>query len=292
MASGEKKRKSLGSTNRDSSRRKSTPARRRTGGPTSDDDFHPPTSSTFEIPVSQLNGLVDVDENGVVADEEFTPAEQLELTRERAANGASSLGPRRPKRQPRGLSWKGPLSVLALALSGGYAAWYRQEKLAVGYCGVGREALQVIPTGLDVPDWARILVEPECELCPQHAYCSGSLETHCEADFVLKPHPLSVAGLVPLPPTCEPNGEKVRRVKAVANRAVDELRDRRAKWECGELSSDTALPVTAEVDAEDLKKVVGEKRKKGMSEAEFEELWGAAIGEIEGRDEVVTVVDG
>lgn len=292
LASGEKKRKSLGSTSRDPSRRKSTPARRRTDGPTSDDDFHPPTSSTFEIPVSQLNGLTDVDENGVVADEEFTPEEQLELTRERAAHGASALGPRRPKPQSRGFGWKKYLSVLALASLGGYAALYRQEKLAVGYCGVGREAQQLIYSGLSVPDWARVLVKPECELCPQHAYCSGNLETHCEADFVLKPHPLSLAGVVPLPPTCEPDGEKVHRVKAVVHRAVEELRDRRAKWECGELSSDTGLPVTAEVDAEELRKVVGEKRRKGMSEAEFEELWGAAIGEIEKRDEVVTVADG
>jgi hypothetical protein len=29
-----------------------------------------------------------------------------------------------------------------------------------------------------------------------------------------------------------------------------------------------------------------------MSEAEFEELWGGAIGEIKARDEVVSAADG
>lgn len=293
--SSEKKRKSLGSssTTRELGKRKSTPSRRRTEERNLDDDIHPPTSSTFEIPVSELNGLRDVDENGVVMDEEFTPEEQLELIRERSVNGINALGPRRPKRQQsRGFSWKGPLWVAGLTLLGGYGAWYRQEKVAVGYCGVGRDATSVIPTGVNVPDWVRIMAEPECEPCPQHAYCLGDMEVHCEHDFVLKPHPLSVGGLVPLPPTCEPDGEKVRRVKAVADRAVEELRERRAKFECGDLPSEAGGKPTVEIDAEDLKKEVSKKRRRGMSEAEFEELWSGAIGEIEGREEVIKVGDG
>ena len=96
-----------------------------------------------------------------------------------------------------------------------------------------------------------------------------------------------------MPPTCEPDGEKVRRVKAVADRAVEELRERRAKFECGDLTDSAGLPeATVEIDAEDLKKEVSKKRRKGMSEAEFEELWGGAIGEIQGRDEVVSGIDG
>ena len=230
-ASGERTRKSLGMG---STPRKSSSSRRRTDLPKAEDGIHPPTSATFEIPVSELPGMKDVDENGVEASEEFTPEAQLELTREQAANGANALVPRRPKRrQAGGMGKAGPIWVILLTLLGGYATWYRQEKLAVGYCGVGRDATQIIPAGVEVPDWVKTLAEPQCELCPQHAYCTENLETHCEADFVLKPHPLSLGGLVPLTPTCEPDGEKVRRVKAVADRAVEELRERRAKWECG-----------------------------------------------------------
>lgn len=279
-----------------SSGRKSMSSSRKSIAPRqqADDGIHPPTSATFEIPVSTLNGMKDVDENGVEASEEFTPEEQLEMVRDVATNGQSAVGPLRPKRNPsRGISKKGPLSVALLALFGGYAAWYRQEKVAVGYCGVGRDVTQVIPVGVEVPEWARVLAEPQCEPCPQHAYCSGNMAVECELDFVRTPHPLSLGGLVPLPPTCEPDGEKARKVKAVADRAVEQLRERRAKFECGELTNEAGHPEpTVEIDAVELKKEVSKKRRKGMGEAEFEELWAGAIGEIEGRDEVVSVIDG
>lgn len=282
-------RKSLGTS---STKRKGSSTRRRTDGPKVEDGFHPPTSATFEIPVRDLPGMKDVDENGVEASEEFTSEAQLELTHEQATDGA--LGPRRPKRkQTGGVGKSGPVWVVLLTLLGGYATWYRQEKVAVGYCGVGRDATQIVPAGVEVPDWVKTLAEPQCEPCPQHAYCYDNLETRCEPDFVLKPHPLSLGGLIPLTPTCEPDGEKVRRVKAVADRAVEELRERRAKWECGDLVDEAGVPEpTVEIDSEELKKEVSKKRRRGMGEAEFEELWAGAIGEIEGREEVVSAAHG
>jgi hypothetical protein len=288
--SGERKRKSL----EVSARKSSSTTRRRTDLPKAEDGIHPPTSATFEIPVSELNGLKDVDENGVEASEEFTLEEQLDLVREHSVNGLNAVGPRRPKRQAsRGIQKSGPIWLAVVTLLSGYATWYRQEKVAVGYCGVGRDAREIIPAGVQVPDWVKILAEPQCEPCPQHAYCSHNLETICEADFVLKPHPLSLGGLIPFTPTCEPDGEKVRKVKAVADRAVEELRERRAKWECGDLTDQTGVPeLTVEIDAEDLKKEVSKKRRKGMGEAEFEDLWAGAIGEIRGRDEVASGADG
>lgn len=291
-ASGERKRKSLGVSS--SSRKSISTSRKKTSTePKADDGFHPPTSSTFEIPVSELNSLKDVDENGVEASEEFTPEEQLELVQERAVNGVDALGPRRPKRQGQKFNKTTPIWVALFTLLGGYATWYRQEKVAVGYCGVGRNANEVVPANMDVPDWVRIAVEPQCEPCPQHAYCLSNLATECESDFVLKPHPLSIWGLVPLPPTCEPDGEKVRKVKQVVDKAVLELRERRAKWECGDLTDEAGAPEpTVEIDVEELKKEVSQKRSKRMAEDEFEDLWANAIGELKDRDEVVSGTDG
>ena len=288
--SGESKRKSLGVTPRKSS----SSLRRRTDVPKADDGIHPPTSATFEIPVRELNGLTDVDANGVEASEEFTPEEQLELVRDRSVNGLNAVGPRRPKRQSsRGVNKSGPIWLAVLTLLGGYATWYRQEKVAVGYCGVGRDAREIIPASVQVPDWVKLLAEPQCEPCPQHAYCSTNLDTKCEADFVLKPHPLSLGGLLPFTPTCEADGEKVRKVKAVVDRAVEELRERRAKWECGDLTDEAGVPEpTVEIDEVELKKEVSKKRRKGMGEAEFEDLWAGAIGEIKERDEVISGTDG
>lgn len=291
LSSGERTRKSLESSSKDLTRRKSGSTRRRTDGPQVKETRS--ASSSFEIPVAALKDE-DIDENGVKVGEEFTPEEQLELVQEVSANGKNAIVPRQ-KKKSRSASKKYPLWATAITIFGGYAAWYRQEKVAVGYCGVGRPVTQILPDSIDVhiPDSIKTILEPQCEICPQHAYCSADLETHCEADFVLKPHPLSLFGAVPLPPTCEPDGEKARRVKAVADRAVEELRERRAKFECGELTDDAGHHnVPVEIDAEELKKEVSKKRRKGMGEAEFEELWAGAIGEIEGRDEVVSGDDG
>src|SRR5204862_897510 len=87
-ASGEKRRKSAGPGVKDSMKGKSSSAmRRRTDFPAmhaqADDHIHPPSSKTFEIPVSQLKSLPSAKAtngvNGVEAGEEFTPEEQREL---------------------------------------------------------------------------------------------------------------------------------------------------------------------------------------------------------------------
>lgn len=283
----ESRRKSSGVT---SSRRKSTSRRRTDGAP-----FEGSTSRTFELPVSKLNGLTNGEDDGVEAGEEFTPEEQMELVRERSAKGVNAIVPR-PKKKTKS-TFKAPFGAVFLALLGGYAAWYRQEKVAVGYCGVGREAHPLdqgaLTSKVDVPDWTLELIEPQCQPCPQHAYCYKDLRTNCEVDFLLKHHPLSLNGLLPIAPTCEPDGEKVRKIQAVADRAIEELRERRADWECGSLTDKDGAPApTVEIDAQDLKESVSKKRRRGMSEAEFEELWTGALGEIKGREEVESNIDG
>ncbi len=294
--SAEKGRKSLGGSGE---RRKSSSRRRRTDGVSSEnsrvkqeDGIVVPTSETFDLPVARLHKRkAEVD--GIEAGEEFTPDEQLELALERATGGHTDLVPLRKKKTLRSssrVSKSGPWAII-LTLLTGYAAWWRHEKVEVGYCGLERPSSMAL-RNLQLPDWASVL-QPECEPCPQHAYCYTGFEARCEPDFVLKAHPLALGGIVPLPPTCEPDGEKVRRVKAVADRAVEELRERRAKWECGDLVDETGKEVPAvEIGEANLKKEVGKKRRRGMGEAEFEELWKGAIGEIVARDEVVSGIDG
>lgn len=257
-----------------------------------DDGVVVPSSKTFEMPVARLPQYGHNNGDSLEPGEEFTPEEQQELAKVEQTEGRRDLvAPRRPRRQQRstGVARIAPWAV-SLAMLGGLATVWRQEKLEVGYCGVGRQSTSL--AGVELPDWASLL-QPQCEPCPQHAYCYGRLETVCEPDFILKPHPLTMGGLIPLPPTCEPDGEKARRVKAVADRAVEELRERNAKWECGELLDESGKQVpSVELDEQELKQEMANKRRKGMSQEEFEDLWKGAIGEILGRDEVVTGVDG
>ncbi|CAK7229427.1 inner nuclear membrane protein enriched at telomere/subtelomere region [Sporothrix bragantina] len=246
--------------------------------------------------------------------EEFTPEEQLELTQEEAVQRQqhSSSGRRTAKnskavvrRRSVASALATPLWVLLLTLFGIYAAWYRQEKRAVGFCGVGRLAVPLLSEQIEklewLPDWVRdieipanlqVFVEPQCEPCPSHAFCYSDFTVRCENGYIEKQHPLSLGGLVPLPPTCEPDGERARRVKAVADKAIEELRDRRAKWECGDLvDEDGQVPDDPAIDVPVLKEVISEKRSKKMSKEEFDDLWTAAIGDIESRDEVESEPD-
>ncbi|KAL7950701.1 Man1-Src1p-C-terminal domain-containing protein [Trichoderma barbatum] len=227
----------------------------------------------------------------VDAGEEFTPDAQLELE-EAARRGETTVVPRRHSKPARKTNLKTPFFVLFVSLLGVYLAWYRQEKIAVGYCGLGRPATEIIPPDVAVPDFIVPFVEPQCEPCPSHAYCYEDFSVRCHSDFVIKPHPLSFGGLVPFPPTCEPDGEKARRVQAVADRAIEELRQRRAKYECGELVDESGAKVESPaIGEEELKSTVSRKRNKRLNSDEFEDLWVAAIGEITTREEVIVEIE-
>ena len=299
LGPGEVRRKSAGATGE---RRKSSTQRRRTVEPghtglalvKQEGDVRVPSSKTFEVPLARLKGkaveqrTMNLDEPG----EEFTPEEQLELVLERAANGEVDILPSRRKKRAepsRGLA-RSAFWLITTTLLAGYAAWWRREKIDIGYCGIGKPSTAL--SSPDMPEWVSVF-EPQCEPCPQHAYCYSPMEARCEPNYVLKNHPLSLGGLVPLAPTCEPDGEKVRKIKSVADKAVEELRERRAQWECGTLTDEGGKEEKAvEIEELRLKAHVSQKRRKGMTDAEFEDLWKGALGEVLGREEVSSERDG
>lgn len=259
--------------------------------------------------MSMMSNVADssyiVDSSYVEAGEEFTPDEQLALMQEEIDNPALAVQRNKQVSHRERSPLTTPLWVLLTTLLVAYAGWYRQEKIVVGYCGLGRESRQLVGRSIKLPDWATEVtdkiglhdfevpewagpfLEPDCEPCPPHAYCYEAFIARCEPGFVLKPHPLALGGLIPLPPTCEPDGEKARKVQAVANKAVEELRDRRAKYECGEPLEPEGKPLESPaIDEQELKESLSKKRSKRMAAEEFEELWAAALGEVKARDEV------
>ncbi|KAI1264172.1 Man1-Src1p-C-terminal domain-containing protein [Xylariaceae sp. FL1019] len=285
--------------------------RRQTGGysPSDDDDGHYDDHDDMKTPVPQVSRhrtpesrykTPVQDSSAIEAGEEFTPQEQLELDAEEAATGQVAVLPPRQNRPTKKSNKATPIAMVLMTGLAAYAGWYRQEKLAVGYCGVG-QSISSIPSDVEVPEWAQSILPPqikvpqamidrlapECEPCPLHATCYSDFSVRCDQDYLLKPHPLAMGGVVPLPPTCEPDGAKVRRVQAVADRAIEELRERTAKFECGELVDEEGAKVeTPAIEERELKHIIDNKRSKKMTNQEFEELWGSAIGEIKQREEV------
>jgi hypothetical protein len=239
-----------------------------------------PTKEETEESAEESEEEEEDEESEMSAGEEFTPEEQLAMESEQYA----------PLTQVRKRSRKqGKASIIAswfviLGVLGSFGGWWRKEKIEIGYCGLGKPTWSLADT--NVPEWANVL-EPRCEPCPPHAFCYPDFEARCEHDFILKPHPLALGGLVPLPPTCEPDSEKARRVKAVADKAVEELRDRRAKYECGQLKDD-GKEASPEITEPELREEVAKKRRRGLTDTEFDDLWKGAIGEIVDKEEVVS----
>lgn len=247
-------------------------------------------SHSFQIPLNRD----DSDDDQVEAGEEFVSEEEMNLAAEAEENGGKDVLPARRRRAKKSSSniFKGFLAVLAVMSSGVFYQW-REEKLAVGYCGAGRPSTSI--GGVEIPEWAPEWAEvilPTCEPCPQHAYCHANLRAVCESDFVLKDHPLSLFGLLPVPPTCEPDGQKVRKIKAVADRAVEVLRERNAAFECGELKSSAGSKPEAPLPEPELKATISAKRARSMSEEEFEDIWQSVLPELRNRDEITSGVDG
>lgn len=289
--SGSGSRKSFGA----STTRKSTSSRR-TRSPTT------VKREEYEIPVSHLSRSAD----GVETTEEFTHEAKTELSRDMAADRriakARSKDVNQHQKKVRSpAAQAAPWTVLLVAL-GVAAGFYRQEKVAIGYCGVGQPRWSLAEVE-NVPSWVHESLEPQCEPCPQHATCHANMQVECDHDFVLHQHPLSLNGLVPIPPTCEPDSEKEKRIKTVADRAIEELRQRRAAYECGDelaMSASTAnqepsatvvSPVKLEISEDALKQTIAKQRRKNMSPEEFDHLWDSALGDIKRRDEIEITQD-
>ncbi|RPA85212.1 hypothetical protein BJ508DRAFT_14326 [Ascobolus immersus RN42] len=163
-------------------------------------------------------------------DQAFEPHEEF------APNAGAEVKPKpvvKRKRQtpkpPRGI-----FGFLLISLLSAFFIWWRREKIAVGYCGVGQYGMDG-PTG---PITASNFYLPRCEVCPPHAICKPDFQTECQDDYVLVPNKYSLAGLIPLAPTCEADSEKLRRIAVLSNEAVRILRKRAADIKCGDTRLD------------------------------------------------------
>jgi len=179
--------------------------------------------------------------------------------------------------------------TLLLTASAAFAGVWRQEKIEVGFCGVGRDAIGL--AGVEIPSWADQIL-PQCEPCPPHAQCFRGLTLRCDPDFIMKDHPLSLGGLVPLPPTCEPDSEKTRKVNGIANKATEILRQRKAQYECGEPDAAGNLVESPEVSEVDLKQQMASQKSKSLTDQEFSELFDRAFPELVMREEIIESTDG
>ncbi|KAG0136840.1 putative sister chromatid separation protein [Tuber indicum] len=285
-------------------RRKSEAARRQTdfpipprAGDERGDNYTPsstrviPASRGFGIPLSRLPASPNEPLNGVIKKEEVEDDYSLEPGEEFTPEGTAEVagsGPivRRPRGGIQNAASTSMLWVIVIALLSGYFAWWRKEKLEVGYCGYGKST-----TSMHVPedDWTNVL-RPQCEPCPPNAICRPDFEATCNDDYVLVPNPLSLGGLVPLAPVCEPDSQKLRKIAVLSDEAIRVLRARAADVECGEVA--LGKDEEAGVSEAYLRQVLYDLKAPSLSDEGFSQLWRNALEDVSNREEVVYHQDG
>ena len=148
-----------------------------------------------------------------------------------------------------GFDWAG-WSRLArwvlLGLTIAHVLWWREEKLAAGFCDTGSRSNPLVAsrrtslTAAGLPDLPpsvlraadRLHLRPTCTPCPQHGHCRDGNFVGCTLDYVPRQSPLRLGGLLPIPPKCVPDTEKLMMVAMQASRASRLLRQRRGEVVC------------------------------------------------------------
>lgn len=146
---------------------------------------------------------------------------------------------------------------------GAFSKWYTVAKFDAGYCDVGFEPPSPISgrhlrslfsspapetwQGYFEKDyllekldeakyrWDEVVdhIRPECEPCPENAVCLKNFELICDDGFIKINSPLSLGGIFPVSPRCVLDTGKQKRVKRMAEKALQLIQDRKANYVCG-----------------------------------------------------------
>ncbi|KTW27584.1 uncharacterized protein T551_03083 [Pneumocystis jirovecii RU7] len=172
------------------------------------------------------------------------------------------------------------------------AAIWREETIRLGYCNVETEVIPSMYSSIreKLPQILLKNVLIYCRPCPNHAICYSNYKLLCEKDYILTPNIFSINGLIPIPPSCMPDTEKLRKVHIIVNEAIQILRDKNAKLDCGSLK---LLKGEKEgVLEEDLEKYLWEMKSPNISDEQFQELLSDALEDIIKYDEILIENDG
>ncbi|GAA5910254.1 uncharacterized protein JCM6883_001128 [Sporobolomyces salmoneus] len=200
-----------------------------------------------------------------------------------------------------------------------YSLWWREEKLAVGFCDTNSSSNQLVSqrsTSLAVPSLPPSLcttldalnLRPTCTPCPTHGFCQSGKFVGCSIDYVPKASALRLGGLLPIAPKCVPDTEKLMVVAMQASKASRLLRKRRGEVVCGGLERLRKKQNTAGKDGLGDKEAFvyglqadnvlsalmreNEASKSPFSEEVIEELNRLALNDLVNHGEVLTWQDG
>ncbi|CCD26362.1 Heh2p NDAI_0H01880 [Naumovozyma dairenensis CBS 421] len=157
-----------------------------------------------------------------------------------------------------------------------FALWYREERILVGYCG--HESVQsILSLSIESPffsclDTILSPFKPKCLPCPANAICHSNLATECIPHYETSAFSslLSLYGLIPLPPSCEPiETEKSKELNQITSELLSVLHHQNAHLECGN-SADNGL---SGMNEGELYNEFMSYRSPWINKEQYSELW-------------------
>ncbi|KAL6950021.1 hypothetical protein ACO0QE_000690 [Hanseniaspora vineae] len=194
-----------------------------------------------------------------------------------------------------------------------YALWYREQQVAVGYCGhtnnakssqlefknmfgnpfaengslnnLGQYEFKFIDK---LENWVDS-TKPKCIPCPNDtAYCFSDLEVKCKTDHIKEKTVKSLYGLIPAffhdegIYQCVKNHEKEQMVEEAVSKILKILEFKNAQKDCGLSKDDTEVGM----DVEELKKIFLEARKPWFKIENFEDVWNKVLEHLKNEPEI------
>ncbi|QEU62158.1 Heh2/Src1 [Kluyveromyces lactis] len=179
------------------------------------------------------------------------------------------------------------LSFLLILLPILFALWYREQRIAVGFCA----------SEIDIPTLGREYsnpyinefenqlerFKPQCIPCPTDAICYPYLEIKCKPGYIVEESPLSLHGLIPVHAKCVKDSRKQKLVQEVVKKTLELLRTKNAQESCGEDEDDYKSGIS---NAE-LYEIFYESKKPWINDEEFNALWQQVEVDLKEEPEII-----
>ncbi|KAF9133351.1 inner nuclear membrane protein enriched at telomere/subtelomere region [Mortierella sp. 14UC] len=191
----------------------------------------------------------------------------------------------------------GPLKFILLMALLSFGLWYRQTRINIGYCTPST----FIPTpasneSLTTKQWLVKWIYPTCIQCPDHATCAlSNSDPLCPPEYILRPHPQSFSGLVPLAPNCVLNKAQEYQSLQVADAAEDMLHKRAGEEECRSSihpQPSAELLARQRFSVHELRKEIESLKDASVTQEEFDQYWSLALSELYRRTSTIIIEQG
>ncbi|KAG0682589.1 inner nuclear membrane protein enriched at telomere/subtelomere region [Kluyveromyces marxianus] len=168
-----------------------------------------------------------------------------------------------------------------------FGLWYREQRIAVGFCGseidiplLGKEY-----TNPYVKEFESRLspLKPDCLPCPENAICFPYMNIKCKPGYIIEKSIFSLHGLVPIHDSCIKDSKKQKLVQEVVKKTLELLRTKNAQESCGECEDD----IKSGVSNEELYEIFYESKKPWINDEEFNALWEQVEVDLKEEPEII-----